>query len=178
MMPEKSEVKSYEEIMQEIMEEYDSNPRQWSVCIGRSRDERYYDILISRGSELWQIKIDTLFKHSPVGVGAKIEIEQEKIEPPSLPFSYGFRPIPPQFKEPRSTEDLASFIEGILKSEPVPTSKIGRQGFIQGPVAIKGNLLSPQPLSYISEQQKTLDRKLAQELNSLLFKRYSSMDYL
>ncbi|MEM2933586.1 MAG: hypothetical protein QXL78_01525 [Methanocellales archaeon] len=176
-MFEKSQVKSYEEIMQEIMQEYDSDPRHWSVSIGRSRDERYYDILIARGNELWQIKVDTLFKPSPIGIGAKIEIGQKKIETSSLP-SYGFRSIPREFKELASSEDLASIIEKILKSEPVPTSKIGKYGFVQGPVAIKGSLLSPQPLSYISEQQKTLDRKLAQELSSLLFKRYSGLGYL
>lgn len=177
-MLEKSQVKSYEEIMQEIMQEYDADPRHWSVSIGRSRDERYYDIFIARGSELWQIKVDTLFKPSPIGIGAKIEIEQKKIEKLPLPFSYGFRPIPREFKELHGSEDLAGIIERILKSDPVPTSKIGKQGFVQGPVAIKGSLLSPQPLSYISEQQKTLDRKLTQELSSLLFKRYSGLGYL
>jgi hypothetical protein len=179
-MPERSRVKSYEEIMQEIMQEYDSNPKHWRVSIGRSRDEKYYDIFISRKNELWQIKVDTLFKPTPVGIGAKIEIELDEVELPSLslPFSYGFRPIPRKFKSLRSSEELARIIEGILKSEPVPTFEIGKSGFIQGPVAIKGNLLSPQPLNYISEAQKTLDKKLTEELNSLLFKRYSNLGYL
>lgn len=177
MMPEKPQVKSYEQIMREIMEEYDSDPKHWSVSIGRSRDEKYFDIFICKGSELWQIKVDTLFKPEPIGIGAKIEIEQEKIKLPELPFSYGFRSIPRKFSL-RSNVDLTRIVQEVLKSEPVPTYKIGKQGFVQGPVAIKGDLLSPQPLSYISEEQKTLDRKLTQELSSLLFKRYSNLGYL
>lgn len=174
-------VKLYEEIMQEIMYEYDSNPRHWKVSLGRSHDNKYFDIVISQGPRVWQIKLDTLYKPSPLGIGARIEVDEEAgqaVVP--LPFSYGLRPIPERkLMDVQSGEDLSRILEGIMRAEPVPASQIaGRQSFLQGPIAIKGNPLSPQPLSYISEKQKVLDRKLTRELNSLLFKSYSGMGYL
>ncbi len=175
-----SQSQSYEEILQEILREYDSRPKNWKVTLGRSRDNRYYDIIISQGSSVWQIKLDTLYKPSPVGIGARIEDDKlDRKQHTTVPF-YGFRPISErQLIDIQRGEDLSLILEEILRAEPVPTSRIeGAPGFVHGPVAIHGDPLSLKPLSYVSDKQKLLDRKLTQELNSILFKRYSGIDYI
>jgi len=163
------EILDYSEIIKEIIRKYDKRPEKWQVLMGRS-PKGFYDIIFSNPEEVWQLKLDTIYKPNPLGFGAKLEIDSSKIQIENFP-SYGFRPISSEILEKMrsfsSNEDLSSIIvNDIMKTPPAPIKKINEGLAAVGPYIQKPSI---EPLS---RNQKELSRKLDLELEKLMREKY------
>ncbi|MFQ5887532.1 MAG: hypothetical protein ACE5HY_02415, partial [Candidatus Hydrothermarchaeales archaeon] len=83
-------MESADKLLRRLLLSYNKDPRNWYFSVGKGHDDTSFDILISRSKEAWQVKLDTIFKPKPVGVGARIGGIEEV---PRRPYSFGFRPL-------------------------------------------------------------------------------------
>jgi hypothetical protein len=149
------------ELFRKILLRYNKDPKGWDFLVGRSR-EGFFDFLISHDREVWQIKLDTLYKPEPLGVGAKVGRVEKKIF--DHPYSFGFRPISEeQIRELAEARVSTKIIKDILESKPRPIDEIKTPGMVQGPITFSGS-----PVDFISEKHRALDMKLRKDLEKLL----------
>lgn len=161
--------RSLEEIMIETQRTYDEDPRGWGISLGMGKDG-YGNIFISGPKGLWQIKVDSIYKPKPIGVGARVGAVDEfkKLISTKIP-SYGFRPINEdqmsRLREGMSRHrPLDEIVGEILSAKPSPLGKLRGPGIVQGPI-IHSNFHG-----YMSSKQKELDSKLKRNLDKLLFR--------
>lgn len=170
-------MKEVKEILEEIERKYNRNPLGWNISIGRD-PTGYGNIFISNPVTIWQIKIDSLFKPNPYGMGMKlgpVEEFSDLIHPNS--YSFGFRPLlPTHLKDLQRNiiqeKPINNVIDEILKEKPVPLSQSEEQSFLVGPV------MHSSFQGYVSDKQKELDRKLKRNLDKLLQSQGVGRDYL
>lgn len=150
-------------IFERILRRYNKKPDGWNFSIGRGHDDTFFDVLVSHDRDVWEIKLDTLYRPNPTGVGVKIG-KTEKIK--ENPYFFGFRPLPegimPALSENGFSKDVVS---EILRESPKAISQIRTPGIVQGPITF-----SKSPLDFISERHKRLDDRLRVELNRILSK--------
>lgn len=165
------EILDYSEVIKEIIRSYDRRPENWQVLMGRS-PKGFYDIIFSNPEEVWQLKIDTIYKPNPIGFGVKLEIDPVKIKVENFP-PYGFRPISSnildRIKEKISTyEDISSIItENIMKTPPTPIREIKETS-----LAAVGPYIQKPSIEPVSQNQKELSKKLDIELEKLMREKY------
>ncbi|MFQ6137128.1 MAG: hypothetical protein ACE5PM_08115 [Candidatus Hydrothermarchaeales archaeon] len=170
-------MESAEELLEKLLQRYNKNPQGWNFLIGKGHEDRFFDILISHGRETWQIKLDTLYKPNPIGLGAKVGRIEGKIL--RNPHPFGFRPLSEDLVGDLLRSGLSSgIIEEILESKPVPIDKIKTPAVAQGPIRYSGLPPSLRPLDFVSEEHKKLDLKLGEELDKLLRKSGYMTPYL
>lgn len=162
------EVKNREEILRALARKYEKDPSGWTVMLKENRSG-YSDFIISTSDELWQIKVDSLYRPNARATGMKVggKTEARKIASDSSP-RFGFRPIPPDLLErflggDFEREELRKTIGRVLRDRPVRLSEIDAPGVVQGPVRIGWE-------GFLSERQKALDAKLRKSLDRSLFK--------
>ena len=157
------------DLRKRMVERYSRNPRGWSFVVSPSPRSGFFDATVSGPREAWMLKIDTLFKPSPIVIGSAVEPFVRK---PRGPFSYGYRALPPELAlqmmggEALGPRDrtLAELLS-VLRSEPVAPEE-GRS-YAEGPLVLTG----PGKVS-LSESQKEMDAKLSLEMGRLLRLRY------
>jgi hypothetical protein len=166
MVVDMSSIKSLDAVMAEILKLYDKNPQGWKILVGRD-DAGYGSILIQTPEGLWEIKVDSLWKPNPIGVGAKIdkvgELEQIVGESPH----FGFRPVPKDYvktlkeaiEDHRPVDDI---IKSLLSQKPAAVNKLRSTGVLSGPVIYRPEI------PYISDKQLELDVLLRRNLNTML----------
>ena len=64
-------------LMKEIWKKYNEDSMGWHVLVGRS-SKGYYDVFVTNPKELWQIKLETIYRPNPIGLGARIWKNQRK----------------------------------------------------------------------------------------------------
>ena len=163
------EILDYNDMVKEIIREYDKKPENWQVLVGRS-PRGFYDIIFSNPEVVWQLKLDTIYKPNPMGFGVKLDVDPSKIQIESFP-PYGFRPISPQIidmiKRQVSTREIAAVLmKSIADSPPVSTDKI------KSPIAAVGPYIQRPTLEPVSQKQKELSIKIDKELEKLMRERY------
>ncbi|MDD1778521.1 MAG: hypothetical protein LUQ65_10170 [Candidatus Helarchaeota archaeon] len=170
-------MKPLKELLAEIEQKYNRNPSNWNISIGRDQ-HNYGNIFISNPANVWQIKIDSLFKPNPAGVGMKLGPLEDfsDLISPSSP-SFGFRPLLPTHLENLQKsivqeKPINSIIDDILSEKPVSPNQSEHQNFIVGPV------MHSSFQGYVSDKQKDLDRKLKRNLDDLLHAQGLGLDYL
>jgi len=152
-----------------IFESYAKDPTGWSFVISPSQKYGYYDALVSGPQGAWALKIDSLFKPSPIVLGSPTEADS--LPRQTGPFPYGYRKLPPDLipemlrgdDHPANT-NMASLLS-VLKSKTVVPEE-GRS-YAHGPFIFT----SPESVG-LSERQRELDDKLNSEMNRLLRYRY------
>lgn len=154
-------------IRREIARQYDKDPLGWSVLVGKDRSG-FYDVLISHGTDAWQVKEYQVNPYKFVGLGSRLP----NAPPHPIPGSeslFGLRPIGlDRMKEittliddPRAMSELAS---KLLSEKPVSsTEAMESPAILQGPV-----LHSSNPLETLSTSHTKLDMKLRKELQQLV----------
>lgn len=80
------------ELAQYLFNRYSSNPKNWNFIISVSpiRDS-FFDAIISNSDEVWQLKIDSIYKPYPIIMGAKVDNDFSKLEKRidnTTPFGY------------------------------------------------------------------------------------------
>jgi hypothetical protein len=168
-----------------LFEKYSSNPRNWNFIIStRSRQDGFFDATVSSTDEVWQLKIDSIYKPLPMVLGTKVDIDSTKIERRlsggSAPF--GYRKLDPsvmmtllrQLSEEQHLNATAKEINlknqfnSILGS--LETVKpVSGKSYAYGPfVYTEQNLAGPD------ESQKRVAEKLSSKLRNDFRKRYAS----
>ena len=136
------------------------------------RDPRNFSqVLISNGSQVWMLKEEWINPYKSVGFGARLPGLAESLKAP-VPQDFGLRPLTQSQMEELvgimgkggSPTDL--FLQ-IMTSKPVASHDIKSPVVLQGPI-----MASPHPLSLVSDKHQELDRRLSEELNKLLIKKY------
>lgn len=170
-------MKSVKEVLEEIEKKYNQNPLDWNISIGRD-PTGYGNIFISNEVNLWQIKIDSLYKPNPYGMGMKLGPVEEfsDLISPNL-HSFGFRPLlPTHLKNLQSNiiqeKSINHVIDEILSEKPVSPNQSEHQNFLVGPV------MHSSFQGYVSDKQKELDQKLKRNLDKLLQSQGVGLDYL
>lgn len=162
----------------EIEVKYNKNPKGWNILVGGRDPHGHGNIFISNEANIWQIKLDSLYKPNPHGVGIKLgDVDEfEDLTMPKLP-SFGFRPLMPVHLDRlrRTVEQekpINRILEEIMSAPPVSTNDMSKNNYLMGPImqsSFKG---------YISDRQKELDKKLRKNLDSLLLSKGIGYDYL
>jgi hypothetical protein len=159
-----------ESLKRHLLESYSKNPKGWNFVISPSVKHGFYDAVVSGPHEAWMLKIDSIFKPTPIVLGSPTE------EIPNLEladtFRYGYRSLTPELilqmlrgeEYPPKNNAVANFLS-ILKSETVVPEE--GKSYAEGPFVFtsKGKVDS-------SERQRDLDSKLASEMQRLLRTRY------
>lgn len=154
-------MKNAKEISQQFLKDYEQNPLGWSYWITQGKE--FYNIYIIRENTGYFMKIDSIYTQNPLGVGTKLEVEEE-IEG-KLP-GFGFR----EFNQ----KELKAFMENIsdkqqaqeliqrkMKQKPRDLESIGEK---QPPLVMLGPIHNKQPFSEISSKHQKIDKKLTREL--------------
>lgn len=152
-----------------LLEKYSKRPSGWNFTIAPAAKESFFDALVSNPDEAWQLKIDSIFKPTPMVLGAKVEVDTSKLaNVGSIP--YGYRRIDADIlmkllreeDEPRSTNALDSILRPL---EPVVPDKGG--AYAQGPFVFTNR-------SIVSSSQAQLDEKLSSEMRKLVREKFPS----
>ncbi|NVM28537.1 MAG: hypothetical protein HWN65_06815 [Candidatus Helarchaeota archaeon] len=170
-------MKTIKELLAEIEYKYNKNPAGWNILVGGRDPHGHGNLFISNPVHVWQIKIDSLFKPNPYGVGMKLgNVEDFELPAPRAP-SFGFRPLlPSHLNKLRQTVEqekpINQIVDAILNTKPLSLSQIGKSNFLMGPImhsSFKG---------YVSDKQKELDKKLRKNLDDLLLSKGIGYNYI
>jgi hypothetical protein len=159
-----------ESLRRQLRESYSRNPKGWSFAIFPSRGHGFYDALVSGPDGAWMLKMDTIFKPSPLVLGSPTE---DSPGPKTVgPFPYGYRNLPPELAlqmlrgedRPSRDEAVAGLLSVIRSQTVVPEEG---KAYAEGPF-----VFTREGKSGLSESQRNLDLKLSSEMQRLLRTRY------
>ena len=73
-----------------LFERYSANSRNWKFAVSASQlNGNFYDAIVSNPNEVWQLKIDSIYKPNPLIVGAKVDVDPVKYNDSThMPFGY------------------------------------------------------------------------------------------
>ena len=159
-----------------LLERYSKNPRGWGFTMFPSpkEDTGFFGGLVSGPDEVWQLKVDSIFKPNPMMLGAKVDVDASKVAKfGTLP--YGYRKL--------DQKAIISLLNAMNDSEEEgPPINIGqilnriepvvpREGepYAEGPFVLteRGNIR-------LTDKQKDLENRLSSELRKLMRNRYQS----
>lgn len=154
-----------------LLDQYSKKPAGWNFTIGPSPRDNFFDGIISSPEESWQLKLDSIFKPSPIVLGAKVESGLASPESANFP-SYGYRKLQPEimlkiFKE-ISEESGSTSLDRILGSMS-PVAPVQGNAYAEGPV-----IFTNKKILGVSKSQRQLDEKLSSEIRKLLRDSYPS----
>ena len=159
------------DLKRRMIESYSRNPKGWSFVLSPSPRFGFFDATVSGPDMAWMLKLDTLFKPSPIVIGSEVEAFPRR---PRGPFSYGYRALPPELAlqilgggEAGPRQRTLAELLPVMKSEPV-APETGR-AYAEGPLVLTG----PGQVS-LSKSQKVMDDRLSSEMRRLLRLRYPS----
>lgn len=163
-----------------LFDKYCTNPKNWKFLISPStHDDGFFDATISNFDEVWQIKVDSIYKPVPIIIGTKVDADVTRVYKQIESAPFGYRKIDPEsilkiLLRTVDETDTAKPIErpntnlvNILNSiEPVIPSQQGSYAY--GPFAFS----NVSPLTK-SDHQKNVSEKLSRKLRQILKDRYS-----
>jgi hypothetical protein len=168
-----------------IFQKYTVNPKNWNFVISTtSINDGFFDATITNPDEVWQLKIDSLFKPFPIIAGAKVDAEptnmKKIINKNIVPF--GYRKIDPpvlmnlfkkisQEQEVIATKDtnhINNDLNSLLGSLE-PTVPVKGVDYLYGPFLFTDkNIIDKNPY------QKNISEKLALNMKKKIKERYPS----
>jgi len=159
-----------------LFQRYSANARNWKFVVSVSQmNGNFYDAIVSNPNEVWQLKIDSIYKPNPLIVGAKVDVDPAKFDDKShMPF--GYRKLDTEkigkflsnMGENEDANGISSYISSLIaSSEPeVPTPN---NSYAYGPF-----LFTQKNPIKVDEYQKRISEKLASRLKDKLQLLYSS----
>jgi hypothetical protein len=167
----------------DIFKKYSVNPKNWSFIISTtSMNDGFFDATITNPDEVWQLKIDSLYKPFPIIMGTKVDMELTKmkkiINKDIVPF--GYRKIDPPllmnfFKKISQEHDAISRkdvnyinkeLNSILSSIE-PTVPVKDTDYLFGPF-----LFTEKHIIDKNSSQKNVSEKLSINLKKKIKERY------
>jgi hypothetical protein len=156
------------ELKRRMLESYARDPKGWSFTISPSLSSGFFDATVAGPDDSWILKIDSVFKPSPIVIGS----QADALRRPGGPFPYGYRDLPRELALRLMGEDIEGqsgpvrrSLLSVLRSEPVVPEKGG--SYAEGPLVFTG----PGSVS-LSDKQREVDARLASEMRRLLRLRY------
>lgn len=135
----------------------------------------FYDAIVSNPNEVWQLKIDSIYKPNPLIIGTKVDVDPLRFNDNThMPF--GYRKLDPKkigkilsnISENEDTSALSSYI-GSLISSTKPEVPSPNNSYAYGPF-----LFTQKNPIKVDEYQRKISDKLANRLNEKLRLLYSS----
>lgn len=175
-------MKRFEDLFNDLFILYKKNPFGWRISI--KKEPRFGNIFITNSRNVWQIKLDSIYKASPIGLGSNIGdySENKNLFDIKTPY-YGLRSIKNEdVRNMLMNNDMAyakRLIDEILNRPVVDNIDEMRgnnenYGFLSGPIHF-----SQEPdKSFLSKNQKKLDKELNDSLDKLLFRKGYDIEYL
>jgi hypothetical protein len=157
-------------LFRHLLDQYSKKPTGWNFTIGPSDRDNFFDGLVSGPEESWQLKFDSIFKPSPIVLGAKIDSGITNPLKANFP-SYGYRKLQPEimlrlFKEISDESGPSATLDQILGSLS-PVVPVQGNAYAEGPV-----IFTNKKILGVSKSQKQLDDRLSSEIRRLLRESY------
>jgi hypothetical protein len=159
-----------------LFERYSANSRNWKFVVSVSQQNRnFYDAIVSNPNEVWQLKIDSIYKPNPLIIGTKVDVDPLRFNDNThIPF--GYRKLDPRkigkilsnISENEDTSALSSYI-GSLISSTKPEVPSPNNSYAYGPF-----LFTQKNPIKVDEYQRKISDKLANRLSEKLRLLYSS----
>ena len=159
-------------LFRHLLEQYSKKPNGWNFTVAPSAKDSFFDALVSGPEESWQLKIDSIFKPTPLVLGTKVEAPTKFSSASTAP--YGYRRLDPElllklFQEVSDEQARGAGktnIDQLLGSlAPVPPVENG--SYVEGPF-----VFTKEKLFTKSDSQRQLDEKLSTEIKRLLRDQY------
>lgn len=161
-------IKTAEEIRNEVKKQYNKNPKGWQVLSGKDASG-YHNTIILHYDKMWMIKEEFINPYKPVGYGVKAINIDDNFKPfLKNPYSFGYRPLTMNQAISIFDKGIPKELGRILKSEPVRQDKIS-------PITMIGPIITPKKINFVSREQKNLNMKLTKELDKMIIKKYPDL---
>ena len=166
-----------------LFEKYSSNPKNWKFLIStRSVRDGFFDATVSSVDEVWQLKIDSIYKPVPIILGTKVDLDASRIEGriSSRSPSFGYRKLEPSFMvnllkkltqeqqtNAHKEASISSYVNSVLGSLETVAPVTGGN-YAYGPFVFTER----NPVNS-SEYEKQVSEKLSLKLRYNLRNKYS-----
>jgi len=174
-------MKRFEDLFNELSILYKKNPFGWRISI--KKEPRFGNIFITNSKNVWQIKLDSIYKAKPIGIGNNIGnySENKNLFDIKTPY-YGLRSIKNEDVQNMLMNNDITYarrlIDEILNRPVIDINEIRddeeNYGFLSGPI----HFSQEADKSILSRDQKKLDKKLNDSLDKLLFREGYDIEYL
>lgn len=165
------EILEGEALYRTLLQSYSRRPSGWNVTVSRSSRNGFFDALVVGGpEESWHLKLDSIFKPSPLILGARTDPDLSKEQ--DSPISFGFRKIGSR-ETPLPLDDSPGGIARLLAFLGSAKPEAPREGenYLQGPVLFTKQ---DQLVGRLPAERQTVDQRLSQEMSKLVQRRYPS----
>ena len=159
-----------------LFERYSANSRNWKFVVSVSQQNgNFYDAIVSNPNEVWQLKIDSIYKPNPLIIGTKVDVDPLRFNDNThMPF--GYRKLDPKkigkilsnISENEDTSALSSYIASLISSTK-PEVPSPNNSYAYGPF-----LFTQKNPIKVDDYQRKISDKLANRLNDKLRLLYSS----
>jgi len=158
-----------------LFEKYSANSDQWKFQISvQEKHNSFFDAIVSSPDEVWQLKIDSIYKPAPLIIGAKVDLEPTKFRSDVDQVSFGYRRLDTIKLEKILTDpnggmrDLNMYLGSLLRSTSPEIPK-PENNYAYGPF-----VFTSSNLTNVDKCQKEVSDKLANSLRDKLRSLYSS----
>lgn len=159
-----------------LFERYSANSRNWKFVVSVTQQNgNFYDAIVSNPNEVWQLKIDSIYKPNPLIIGTKVDVDPLKFNDNThMPF--GYRRLDPKkigkilsnINESEDTSALSTYIASLISSTK-PEVPSPNNSYAYGPF-----LFTQKNPIKVDDYQRKISDKLANRLNDKLRMLYSS----
>jgi len=156
-----------EALYRALMRQYSKKPTGWSFAVAPAASHGFFDAFVGSPGGSWQLKLDTIFKPSPIVMGARIEdLVPSPASISALPF--GFRTVTPEkaMQLQAGSSDAKNLLAFLASTRPVAPRAGG--SYVEGPYLFADRAMK------LTEPQEKLDEKLSSQVLSLVRRRYPS----
>ena len=159
-----------------LFERYSANSRNWKFVVSVTQQNgNFYDAIVSNPNEVWQLKIDSIYKPNPLIIGTKVDVDPLRFNDNThMPF--GYRKLDPKkigrilsnISESEDSSALSMYIASLISSTK-PEVPSPNNSYAYGPF-----LFTQKNPIKVDDYQRKISDKLANRLNDKLRMLYSS----
>lgn len=180
------EILEEKSLAKQIFKKYSANPKNWNFIISTNPiKDGFYDATIFSPEDSWKLKIDSIYKPSPIIAGTRLDIDkrivvEREFNETLIPF--GYRKIdPPVFVNilkrlyeehnsiARKNSDYLSQELSSLLNSTEPTVPTQGTEYLYGPF-----LYTNRNLNGKSRYEDRVSEKLSQSIKKKIKERYPS----
>jgi hypothetical protein len=165
-----------------LFEKYSTNQRKWNFIISTSSvKDAFFDAIVSNPDEVWQLKIDSIYKPNPLVMGTKTTTDSSIIEKKLENTSqFGYRKLESNVlknlrtisKEENNnsinTMDVNFRINSLLSSLD-PVKPIKGHNYLYGPF-----IFTEKKMAKFNNKQDEISEKLSYRMHENIRRKYSS----
>jgi hypothetical protein len=168
-----------------LFEKYCSNPTNWNFVISRSTsNDGFFDASVSNNDEVWQLKIDSIYKPLPLVIGTKVDVDsatiQRNINTNTVPFGFRKLDVPVIIDVLKKLTEEGQQQMNIDTGTEFNNYLYSRIGSLQPVKPVEGESYAYGPFVFTernpvkhNEHQKQISERLAFKMRSNLRNKYS-----